>query len=145
MEMLKQLQMRYGRYVEEAAAVAEKAPAMAGFLGFGSDPRNDPCHVRFYEDVGQWVQDFCAAGSDADGAYRAVHWMLTAAAAHRDEPSYGFLYAAQGHCKELIGCLSREHCAELMKLYDALYPRRNRMPVQQEIYKLLRKGAGKKW
>ena len=32
---------------------------------------------------------------------------------------------------------------QLQEFYDAHYPKRERMPVQREVYKLLKKGAAK--
>lgn len=144
MDMLQQLQERYGRYIEEANAVTADAPAMAGLWGFGSDPRKNPCHMAFYKDVEQWVQEFRASGPDSRILFQAVRWILCAAAEHRNQPAYGYLYAAQGLCRELIGLLTKEQCGELLAFYDAHYPRQDRMPVQQEVCKLLQKGSGKK-
>ena len=39
--------------------------------------------------------------------------------------------------------LDADGCAELRTLFDELYPKRDRMPVQQELYKALKKGAGR--
>lgn len=144
MDMLQQLQERYVRYVEEANAVTADAPAMAGLWGFGSDPRKNPCHMAFYKDVERWVQEFRASGPDAQTLYQGVRWILCAAAEHQNQPAYGYLYAAHGLCRELIGLLTKEQCGELQAFYDAHYPRQDRMPVQQEVYKMLRKGSGKK-
>ena len=54
------------------------------------------------------------------------------------------MYAAQGWCRELVGLLDADGCARLQELFDELYPRRDRMPVQQELYKVLKKGAAKR-
>lgn len=144
MDMLQQLRARYERYAEEAGRAAAKASPAAGLLGMGNDPRKDPCHMGFYEDVEQWVKRFLAAGPDADAAWQAARWMLSAAAEHRDQAAYGFMYAAQGLCREILPLISREGCADLAEFYDAAYPCRDRLPVQKEIYKLLCKGARKK-
>ena len=53
------------------------------------------------------------------------------------------MYAAQGWCRELVSRLDADGCAELRTLFDELYPKRDRMPVQQELYKALKKGAGR--
>lgn len=142
--MVQQLKDRYGRYVEEVRKVRENAPATAGLFGMGDDPRKNPCHMSFYEDVEQWVKEFLASGPDAESAYQAVCWILSAAAQHRDQECYWFMYAAHGHCKRLIPLLTSENCGELVRFYDDSYPRRDRMPVQKEIYKLLKKRSVKK-
>lgn len=131
----------YSRYEAEAAAVRAEASAFDGLFGMGEDPRKDPCHMRFYEGVEQWVEAFQAEGPGEPAVYEAVSWILSAAADHAGEATYWFLYAAQGLCRKLIPALSPEHCALLRRLYDERYPRRDRMPVQKEVYRLLKKGS----
>lgn len=142
MDMLRQLQERYEAYDRETRELARKAPPSGGLFGLGEDPRKDPCHMRFYQDVEQWVADFRAAEPESREACQAVEWILMAAARRKGEPAYWFMYAAQGLCRELIGLLDPEDCARLRALYDGSYPRRDRLPVQKEIYKALRRGAG---
>lgn len=139
-----QLQSIYEAYLAESADVIQKASPTDGLFGMGSDPRKDPCHMRFYEGVEQWTRSFLAEKPEEEAAYEAVQWILTAPAKHAGEPVYWFMFAAHGHCRELIPLLSREHCSALRELYDDRYPRRERMPVQKEVYKLLRRGAGKR-
>ena len=57
---------------------------------------------------------------------KIAHWMLI---------------AVQGLSKTLIPGLGREHAAVLLKDYESAWPRRARMPVQDEIVKLLKKAA----
>ena len=45
---------------------------------------------------------------------------------------------------EVAGLLDAAGCARLRELFDELYPRRDRMPVQQELYKALKKGEAKR-
>lgn len=131
----------YSRYEAEAAAVRAKASVFDGLFGMGDDPRKDPCHMRFYEGVEQWAKGFLAEGPEEPAAYEAVSWILSAPADHEGEAVYWFLYAAQGLCRDLIPTLSPEHCVQLRDFYDAHYPRRDRMPVQKEVYRLLKKGS----
>ena len=141
--MVQKLKERYARYVETARKVRRKAPATAGLFGMGDDPRKNPCHEAFYEDVASWAAEFRASNPDEKAANEAVSWIIEAAAEHRDEDAYWFMYAVHGHCKELIPLLAPADCARLVQFYDEQYPRRDRMPVQKEVYRLLKKRAGK--
>lgn len=141
--MVQKLKERYARYVETAEKVRQKAPAMAGMFGLGNDPRRHPCHEEFYEDVAVWAAEFRAGNPDQTAANEAVSWIVGAAANHRDKDVYWFMYAVHGHCRDLIPLLSPEDCAGLVRFYDENYPRRDRMPVQKEVYRLLKKRAGK--
>ena len=138
---MEKLQEIYSEYIQTVAQVYREAKPMDGLFGWGDDPRKDPCHMRFYEGVEQWAKGFLAEGPEEPAAYEAVSWILSAPADHEGEAVYWFLYAAQGLCRDLIPTLSPEHCVQLRDFYDAQYPRRDRMPVQKEVYRLLKKGS----
>lgn len=142
--MLQQLKDRYDRYILEANTAREEAPAMAGFLGFGNDPRKDPCHMAFYRDLEQWTKDFRSTAPDGETVYQAVDWILSAPAQHREEPTYWFMFAAHGLCRELIPMLDGRQCAALAEAYDREFPKKVRLDVHKEVYKLLSRGASHK-
>lgn len=142
--MIQKLKDIYQKYDEEIRAVKAKAKPTDGLFGMGDDPRNNPCHMRFYEGVGQWVKDFLKTGPDVKSALEAARVIIEAPAAHRDGPTYWFEFAAHGLCKDLVGVLDAAGCRELKEFYDHNYPKRDRMPVQDQVYKLLKKGAGKR-
>lgn len=140
---LQALQEIYERYHYELEAARKKASPLSGFLGLGDDPRKSPCHMRFYESLEQWVQEFLSDDPDGESAYEVAHWILTTAEVYRKKPEYWFMMAAHGLCKEIIPLLSAEHCSQLELWFAGTYSRRVRTPVQEEVYKLLQKGAQK--
>lgn len=142
--MLQQLKDRYRQYDEEATQVRKKSSPADGLFGFGNDPKNHPCHEIFYEDVGKWMQSFMAQEPDPQESLAAARFLITAPAEISTKESYWMMYAAQGWCRELVSLLDAQGCAELRDVFDEMYPHRDRMPVQQELYKALKKGAGKK-
>ena len=144
MEMVQKLKERYEAYLGDLAKVYANAKPVDGLFGWGDDPRKDPCHMRFYEDVEQWAKTFVAAGPAQPEVYEAVRFILEIPAAHREEHSFWFMYAAQGFTREMIPMLHSGQCAQLREFYDEAYPKRDRMPVQKEVYKLLKKGAGRR-
>ena len=141
--MLEQLKERYRQYDEEATLVRKKASPADGLFGFGNDPKNHPCHELFYEDIGKWTEAFLQTGPDARDALAAARFLIEAPKTCGSRESYWMMYAAQGWCRELVNRLDAYGCAELKALFDELYPKRDRMPVQQELYKALKKGAGR--
>lgn len=144
MEMVEQLKERYEKYVRDVEQAMAKAKPTDGLFGWGEDPKNDPFHMAFYADVEAWVKAFRDSAPEQAAAYEAVRFMLKAPAVHRQESAFWFMYAVQGHCRELIALLSSAQCAGLRELYDENYPKRDRMPVQKDVYKLLKKGAEKR-
>ena len=141
--MLQQLRERYRRYDEEAAQVRKKAAPADGLFGFGNDPKNHPCHEQFYEDVGQWTKAFLETRPSPRDSLEAARFFVEAPKTCAGQESFWMMYAAMGWCRELVGLLDADGCAELRTLFDELYPKRDRMPVQQELYKALKKGAGR--
>ena len=142
--MLQQLRERYQRYDEEATLVRKKAKPTDGLLGFGNDPRNHPCHQRFYEDVGQWTKAFLETRPNPQDSLETARFLIAAPKTCGSHDSYGMMYAAQGWCRELVDRLDAEGCAELCTLLEELYPKRDRMPVQLELLEALNKRAGRK-
>jgi len=138
MEKLREI---YSGYIQDVAKVYRDAKPMDGMFGWGDDPRKDPCHMRFYEGVQQWAADFLKKAPEQEEVFAAVRFILETPAKHREQSCFWFLYAAQGAARELIPLLNSAQCACLREFYDKAYPKRDRMPVQQEIYKLLKKGG----
>ena len=141
--MLEQLKERYRQYDEEANLVRKKASPADGLFGFGNDPKNHPCHEMFYEDIGKWTKAFLETRPDARDALAAARFLIEAPKTCGSRESYWMMYAAQGWCRELVCRLDAEGCGKLRDVFDDLYPKRDRMPVQQELYKALKKGTGR--
>ena len=141
MGMFQQLKEIYEQYHQTLHRVIRELPRTAGLFGMGDDPRKHPCHMDFYQAVETWVEAFCKEEPDNGVVYEAVEQIITAAAQKREDPTYWFLFAAQGLAKPMIARLNGQQCAQLRAFYDEHYPRLERMPVQKEVYKLLKKGA----
>ena len=140
---MQELKAIYERYAEEYKAVRDNAPRFDGILGFGSSTKKDGCHHRFFQGVTQWVQEFLAEEPDQEQVFEAMQWILSTSVAYKKKPEYWFMYAAHGLCKDMVPLLSAEQCKQFQDLYDAHFPRWDRMPAHEELYKLLRKGAQK--
>ena len=129
----------YEKYLQKAVQVRSKASPFAGIFGLGDDPRKHPCHEMFYEHVQDWVREFEASQPDGVATLEAVRYILEAPLAHEDNQDvYWFLYAAHGLTLELIPRLSNADCRALFEWYDSRFPKRNRFPVQQQVWKLLK-------
>lgn len=132
----------YEAYYEKAAEVRRKAPPLAGLWGLGDDPRKHPCHDAFYEAVQAWVKEFIASGPDPAQTLAVVQHILGEAKLHENNKDvYWYLFAAHGLTMELIPMLRAEDCGELFAWYNTTYPRRTRFPVQEQVWKLLKKRA----
>ncbi|MBO4939270.1 MAG: hypothetical protein J6C98_09805 [Oscillospiraceae bacterium] len=139
MIVLEQLKARYARYEQEARKAVLNAKPTDGLFGMGADPRKHPCHDQFYQDVAEWADTFEKTAPSAQAAADAVEWIIRAADSHRDEETYWYMYAAQVHARLLIPLMAPDRCASLVRWYDSAYPPIDRMPVQKELFRLLRK------
>lgn len=144
MATLEDLKTLYAEYIVTAEQVQRKAPALAGFLGLGNDPRKDRCHDEFFAAAEAWSAEFLAAEPSQAEATEAVRFILHAAHENSNTPAYWYLYAVQGVTRPLIPLLAEETCRELAHFYDEVYPAMDRPPVQREVYKLLQQYAGQK-
>lgn len=137
MDTLSLLRQRYAQYDGEAAAAVASAGRFGGLFGMGPDPRTDPCHEKFYDDIGLLTEDFLAAKPDPDEAAAVVRFLLEAPEVRRESPAYWFCYAALGHARPIIPLLCQTQRSELAAWFRRTYPRLRRAPVQQEVYRLL--------
>ena len=142
---LMQLQEIYETYVKTLANVYRNAKPADGLFGWGDDPKKDPCHMQFYEQTEQWIQDLLASQPEQELVFETVRFVVTYPSQHRGEHCFWFAYAAHGLIKDLIPLLTTAQCGELWAFYEENYPRRDRMPVQKEICKLLKKGSGRRF
>lgn len=143
MTTLEQLQSLYETYEQQAKSAKEKSSYFASVLGSGSDHRNHPCHDQFFQAVGSTIQSFLEGAPDAAAVDPVLQWLLMEAAEHKDQVTYWYLYAIHGYADKLIPLADPGQCAQLYELYNKAYPRIERMPVQQKVYKALGKRAKK--
>lgn len=130
----------YARYFENAAKVRAKASPLAGIWGMGNDPRNDRCHDEFYEAVESWVGLF---DGDAAAAREAVRFILGAALEYKQNKDvYWYLFAAHKLTLSLISRLEPTDGKTLFAWYDQSFPKKERLPAQQQVWKALKR-AGK--
>ena len=136
------LKNRYDLYLAEAEKARQRAGFCDGLFGLGKDPRKAACHDDFYEYVAGWVQEFLEHDPSAAECAAAVEWIVKLASAHWEQKdTFGYLYAIHGHIMPLIPRMDREAAKEVASWYEGAYPRRKRMPVQEQVFKALKKAA----
>lgn len=139
--MINELKTMYDEYAKKSFEVRKKAPVFAGILGLGSDPRKHPCHEEFFDATIAWTERFAASQPSAEETMEVARFLLETPPAYRDYDAYWFMYVAVGNIRSLIPLLSKEDCKALVKRFDELYRKQDRMPLQVETYKKLVKAA----
>lgn len=139
--MIETLKELYTTYQEDATKVKKAAPRLAGVFGLGEDPRKHPVHEIFYNNVGKWIGEFVASAPDQALAMEAASFILEAPGQNFQTEGYWFFYACIGYIQPLIPFLSKVDCKTLADRLNVLYPKIERMPLQQDTYKKLCKAA----
>ena len=142
-QALERLEALYANYCETADRLDHSRKLGAGMFGLPGGPADDPCHLRFREDVGALLAQFAADGPDPASVREVLAFLferpLRSAA---PKSAFWMLIAVQALAKELIPMLAPADAQALAARFKELYPRRARLPVQDEILKLLQ-NAGK--
>ena len=139
--MINELKGLYEDYLKESVEVRRKAPMFAGWLGLGNDPRKNPCHEAFYDATIAWTERYVASNPDQEKVMEVALFMLETPEKFREYDAYWFMYVAIGNIRPLIPLLTKDDCKILVKRFDELYKKRDRMPLQVETYKKLVKAA----
>ena len=138
-----QLSEIYETYITQMETVLKKASAFDGLWGFGNDPKKDPCHMKFYEDVCAYIDSLVQRAPAEEEAFAAADWIIRTPLQHENKAVYWCMIAVHGPCKKLIPLISPACCGQLRRLYEDSYRRRDHLPVQQDLYKSLKKRSGK--
>ena len=124
---VKTLQACMEQYNAAMRKVVDRLKPGDGLLGFGRDPKRDPCHMEFYEAVGEAVGRMVQGGLAQEDRY------ITLTQPMRE--------AVQGHVRLLVPFLEPEAAREMSVWYGKAYPRRRRLPVQSQLFQELERRA----
>ena len=131
-------------YDQAMGKVAAQLRPGDGLLGFGRDPKRDPCHMAFYEAVGEAVGQMAREGLPPREAEEAVRFLLEL---FLSEDYNALTRPMRRRSRAMPGpwCPSWTGAArELADWYGRQYPRHRRLPVQSQLFKdLERRGRGK--
>ena len=133
---LKEIYTDYDRVLSQAQ---KKTSIFTGLFGQRSvdDPRNHPCNREFYEKTGIWVRDFAASMPDHKNAAEVCRWILEAAQKNKNRPVYWYYLICQGYVRDLVPFLSDDDRESLAAEFNREYPKRTRLPIQEEVYQAL--------
>ena len=136
---ISQLEQIYSTYEKDLAEANRKSSVFAGIFGQGTmnDSRSDPCNQAFYEQTGRWVHAFAVSAPGEKETEQACRWILDAAARNKGKQVYWYYLVAQSYVKELLPLLSPECRAVLAADFNRQYPKRIRLPIQEELYRCM--------
>ncbi|MCR5089506.1 MAG: hypothetical protein K6C08_08350 [Oscillospiraceae bacterium] len=134
------LTARYETYLEQALTAERNRKPGEGLFGFGKKPADDPCHDRFVADLEAMLTEFGETAPSSEETAGVLRRMYEAPRINREPQSaYWVLLAVQKLTLPLIERLDSEDTAKLLEYYRKAYPRRERLPVQDQILAALKK------
>ena len=136
------LELAFETYRQDLDEFARKSKPMDGLLGFGRSLKDDPCHDRFDERVKEAVDGIVAASPTPEAAKQTVSMLLRSDMQSWPPAAQWMLRAIERHILPLIPFLSPDSAAAFQTEYAARYKPRERLPVQQEVFKALKRQAG---
>ena len=136
---MEQLQACYAAYLTAVAKAEKNKSTWNGAFGLGSSTKDHPCHDDFYEAMEAWCEGFLAKKPSPKDAEEAVRYIFEMSEEYRGKPPYWYMYAAHGFTRPIIPLVSAEFAGKMRVWYNERNPRPDRMPVQREVFKLLKK------
>ena len=138
--MTEQLKKLTENYISETDALLANRKFGEGMFGMADSARNSPIHMEYYNAVEAIIKEGLAGSLDSATADETVQFLLTAEEAFPCSTLASWmLVAIQNHALPLIPLMSKEKREELFTWFNKHVPRLQRLPVQREIIKALKK------
>ncbi len=137
---MKQLIQLYEAYFEQVRAAKKRLKLADGLFGMGERLANAPCHDAFMEALRAFLEGK-EVKEDPGQICQVLDYIYRAPFAYPDvHPSvYWMLLAVQGLTQPVITQLRPEDAQALYLWYQKAYPRRERLPVQNQVLEALKR------
>lgn len=136
---MEQLKACYAAYLAAVEKAEKNKTTWDGAFGIGASTKDHPCHDAFYESMESWCADFLAKKPSQAEAEEAVRFIFETSEAYRGKLPYWYMYACHGFTRPIIPLVSAAFAKQMRVWYNERNPRPDRMPVQQEVFRLLKK------
>ena len=138
-EMIRELSEAFDIYRSELEKSLKKTKITDGLFGFGHGIKDDACHSRLDETVGELAGRIAEDGPAPEDAERAIRELLC----REDRRNWineaqWMLRAVERHAIQLIPFLTPETAGVWLKKYTAAYKPWDRLPAQNSVVKALK-------
>lgn len=132
----------YRTYASKIEAIESNRKHFISAFGLGNSPSKQPCHMEFLDNLKQASTELVAQSVSSDAALAALAYICYPTQ-ERHAPFYTDIVfdSAHGQALPLVTALSPDGAAQLLAEYRIHYPRRQRLPMQQELVLALKKQA----
>lgn len=137
---MKQLIELYEAYFEQVRAAEKRLKPADGLFGMGEKLSNAPCHDAFWKALQAFLEGMDVK-EDPGQAGQALDFIYRAPFSYPDvhQSVYWMLLAVQGLTQPVIAYLRPEDAQALYLWYQKAYPRRERLPVQNQVLEALKR------
>ena len=136
---MEQLRQCYAAYIAAAEKAEKNKSTWNGAFGLGASTKDHPCHDAFFEAMEGWCAAFVQRSPSQAEAEEAVRYIFEMSEQFRGKLPYWYMYAAHGFTRPIIPMVSPQFAKEIREWYNTHNLRQDRMPVQREVFKLLKK------
>ncbi len=134
------LKMMTEEYISMTETLLASRKIGEGVFGTHDSAKESPCHMGYYDAVGEAVQEILKEHPETDAYDEVVRFLLLASSSYECSPlAQWTLVAIQNHALPLISGISREAKTDLYDIYRKNIPVLQRMPNQVKIIKALKK------
>ena len=127
-------------YIAQTDDLIQNRRPGEGIFGLPDSAKSAPCHMEYYKNMEAAVQEIAGDKPDSDTAEQLVRFLLAVEDSFPcSQLASWTLLAVQRLSLPLIPHLSTDAKKDLSSWFGKKVPRLQRMPVQQEIYKELKK------
>ena len=132
-----ELESIFRHYIDSVEQLHRSVNPLRSALGLREAEIHYSGHMDFYSAVDQWIDAFLQGPIDEDTIEQALEIILFTAAKYKKSTALWYLIAVQEFSKPLIKELPKERKDAIRNKYKKAYPRGKRLPLQNDIYKLL--------
>jgi len=141
-EALVRLHVIYEAYLAKTILLERDQKPGAGWFGLKGGVADDPCHDRFAEELHGFFTELSGSGADSAAVREIMEYVLSAPQkADAPRAAYWMLIAVQGLTRPLLPLLSPADAGAVGALLERLFPRSQRLPVQDKLLRELRRRA----
>ena len=138
----KELAQIYETYIADMVRQRDEESLSDQFSKILVGRRKDPTSEKVASDVDALLQEYVKGEPQSAEVREVLEYMYTAhQGMDMKHPAYMMILALHRYAPLLIPLLSKEDAQALVSLYDQILTKRDRLPVNVDAYKLMKKQA----
>ena len=127
-------------YIETTKRLIANRKFGEGIFGFNDTAKNDPCHINYFNFIEKTINEASESGLSSENAEEIAEFLLKAhAETNCNDLAAWMLIVIQKLALQLIPLLSKAKKEDLLAWYCSYVPRLQRLPIQNDIVKALKK------